>query len=77
MQILLLLMQYLVLLGKRGMDDGWIKNRYTVDTVHIFGGHIHWMYTQYLNFVHTPRISDHDPRDIQNISANHLDFSNC
>ena len=56
MQILLLLMQYLVLLGKRGMDDGWIKNRYTVDTVHIFGGHIHWMYTQYLNFVHTPRI---------------------
>ena len=47
----------MVLLGKRGMDDGWIKNRYTVDTVHIYCRHIHWMYTQYLYVVQAPRIS--------------------
>ena len=68
---------YRVLLGKRGMDDGWIEGRYTVDTVHIYCRHIYWMYTQYLYFVHSPRISAHDPQDIQNISANHLNFSNC
>ena len=66
-----------VLLGKRGMDDGWIRGRYTRDTVYIYCIHIHWMYTQYLYFNHSPRISAQDPQDIQNISANHLEFSNC
>ena len=41
----------MVLLKNGGMDDGWIKGRYTVDKAQIMSRYIHWILIPYLYVV--------------------------